>query len=107
MSKVTRRRQVVAKELEGLDLGDPRRARRALEIAERFAAERVGTPNRELGLVRAGRRDLRDPKVEDLHEVGLAAARLDHHVLGLQVPVNDPLRVGLRERRKDLRADPV
>jgi hypothetical protein len=39
MAKATRRRQVVAKELEGLDLGDPRRARRALEIAERFAAE--------------------------------------------------------------------
>lgn len=39
MSKATRRRQVVAKELEGLDLGDPRRTRRALEIAVRFAAE--------------------------------------------------------------------
>jgi hypothetical protein len=39
MSNATSRRQVVARELEGLDLGDPRRARRALEIAERFAAE--------------------------------------------------------------------
>ena len=34
-----RRRDVVAGEFEGLDLGDPRRSRRALEIAKRLAAE--------------------------------------------------------------------
>ena len=34
-----RRRQVVAGEFEGVDLGDPRRSRRAVEIAERLAAE--------------------------------------------------------------------
>jgi hypothetical protein len=34
-----RRRQVVAGEFEGVELGDPRRSRRAVEIAERLAAE--------------------------------------------------------------------
>ena len=46
-------------------------------------------------------RELRQAEVEDLDE----SVPGDHHVLGLQVAVDDPRRVRLREPRGDLRSD--
>jgi hypothetical protein len=50
--------------------------------------------------------DLGDAEVEHLDEVRLVAAPLDHHVLGLQVAVDDPAGVCLAQGREDLGADP-
>ena len=50
-------------------------------------------------------RDLGDPEVEHLHEVGVGFALHEHHVLGLEVAVDDPERVRAEERPGDLRGD--
>ena len=49
--------------------------------------------------------DLRDPEVEDLDVVRVIAPLLHHHVLGLEVAVDDVVRVGLAEGRQHLRHD--
>ena len=47
----------------------------------------------------------RDPEVEHLHEVGVLAAVHEHHVLGLQIAMRDPLRVRFADRVADLERD--
>ena len=50
------------------------------------------------GLLGCGLHELRQPEIEDLHD----AVPRDHHVLGLQIPVNDARGVGLGETVGDL-----
>ena len=45
---------------------------------------------------------LGDAEVEELHEVDLTSAGREEHVLGLEVPVDDPPLVGLGQRAADL-----
>ena len=49
--------------------------------------------------------DLRDPEVEDLHEIVLAAEGREKEVLGLHVAVHDPAIVRLAERARGLADD--
>ena len=67
----------------------------------RSPADHVGT--------RQGRQvaveDLRDAEVQDLDEVRLVAPLLQHHVLGLEVAVDDVVRVRFPESGQDLRHD--
>ena len=49
--------------------------------------------------------DLRDPEVEDLHEVRIALTLDEHDVLGLQVAMDDLERVCARQRGSDLARD--
>ena len=62
---------------------------------------RRGPAARRLG----GRVDLGDPEVEDLHEVRVAVVLDEHHVLGLEVAVDDARGVRGAERRGDAPQD--
>ena len=53
-----------------------------------------------IGPVEAG-----DAEVEHLHVVGVVAAAHEHHVLGLEIAVDDALRVRLADRVADLERD--
>ena len=68
-----------------------------------------GVPHTMPGLVIDGvasvSRTLREPEVDDLHEVGALARRLEDDVLGLQIAVDDPEVVRLAERREHLAED--
>ncbi len=50
-------------------------------------------------------RHLRDAEVEHLHEVRIALARDEHHVLGLEIAVHDAQRVRAPEGARDLPGD--
>ena len=77
--------------------------RHVADRAEHDTRPRVGRGRRlqlRLG-VGQGRGELGETEVEDLDEAVLR----DHHVLGLEVPVHDPRRVGLGEPVRELRGE--
>jgi hypothetical protein len=68
-----------------------RRAEHHALLGELLLALRVG------GLGPGG-----DAEIEELDDVGLPCAVCENHVIGLQIPMNDALLVGLLERARDL-----
>ncbi len=54
---------------------------------------------------RIAKQELRDPEVEELHEVGIAVDFDEEHVRGLQIAMHDPVPMRTRERTDDLPND--
>ena len=86
------------------DLGERLLRREVLGRPEDHARLREG---RRAGAAapRHGLRDLGDPEVEDLHDVGLTVALDEHDVVGLEIAVDDPGAVRVLEAAQDLAGD--
>ena len=97
------RQHLVHQDAEGIDV---RAGIDGARVDDLLRGHEVGGPeNRARARRAAGGFELRDPEVDDLDLVAAINPGQQEHVVGLQVAMNDPRRVGRLQRRRDLHRD--